>query len=216
MCNESINQPNKKDLRCVNMVFLNWKKTIDNKEYSMKYVDSVDSKYVVKLTAKSCDNNEIQTHVVSLTENEVGKCFDHPDYANEYLTTIQDNSEFWECEISHNAKDPFDKITVAYVEQIGFKGYIFKRGLSGLYTTIPNYESIFVDDEICVGKEYIYNRYDYEHKKHIENTSCVKVIIPVHQNDRAGDMREYCERLFNRMRKSIEEWEKENCQEVLS
>ena len=67
------------------MILLNWKKTIDNKEYSMEYISSVDSNYVVKLTVKTCDNNEIQTHVVSLTEDEVEDCFDHPDYANEYL-----------------------------------------------------------------------------------------------------------------------------------
>ena len=193
------------------MILLNWKKTIDNKEYSMEYINSVDSEYVVKLTVKKCDNNEIQTHVVSLTEDEVEDCFDHPDYANEYLTMIHDNSVFWECEISHNAKDPFDKISIAYVEQIGFNKYMFKRSLSGLYTTMPNHESIFVDDEIRVEKEYIKNEYDYKRKSHIKNTSRVNVIIPVHQNDCVNDMHKYCERLFNRMRKSIEEWENENC-----
>ena len=193
------------------MILLNWKKTIDNKEYSMEYISSVDSNYVVKLTVKTCDNNEIQTHVVSLTEDEVEDCFDHPDYANEYLTTIQDNSDFRECEIIHNAEDSFDVISIKYVESIGFRKYIFKRDLSGLYTTIPNHESIFVDDEICLGKGYICNEYDYQRKSHNKNTSCVNVIIPVHQNDCVNDIHKYCEHLFKRMRKSIEEWENENC-----
>lgn len=193
------------------MLLLNWKKIVNDKEYSMEYINSIDSKYVVVLTIKPCDNNEIQTRVISLTEDELEKCFDHPDYANEYLTTIQDNSDFWECEISHNAKDPFDVISMEYVEQIGFRNYIFKRGLSGLYTTMPNHESIFVDDEICVDEAYIQNAYDHRHKTYIENTSCVKVIIPIHQNDNVSDMQKYCTRLFNRMRKSIEEWENENC-----
>jgi hypothetical protein len=38
-----------------------------------------------------------------------------------------------------------------------------------------------------------------------------KVIIPIHQNDNVSDMQKSCTRLFNRMRKSIEEWENKNC-----